>query len=90
MMERDVVCGMQVDPARAAGRTDYAGRTYYFCSKGCQQRFEADPAKYLDPAYRPGMHAMHAAAAPLTLVTNRPADFVNLHRVPRERSRNAL
>jgi len=70
-MERDVVCGMQVDPARAAGRTEHAGRTYYFCSKGCQQRFEADPAKYLDPSYRPGVHAMHAAPVPLTLTRKR-------------------
>jgi Cu+-exporting ATPase len=67
-MERDVVCGMQVDPARAAGSTQHEGRTYYFCSKGCLQRFQADPQKYLDPAYRPGMHAMQAVPAPLTLV----------------------
>ncbi len=70
-MERDVVCGMQVDPARAAGSTEHQGKTYYFCSKGCLQRFQTDPAKYLDPAYRPGLHAMHAAPAPLTLVKNR-------------------
>ncbi len=72
-MERDVVCGMQVDPARAAGRTEHEGKTYYFCSKGCLNKFQSDPKKYLDPAYRPGMHAMHAAPAPLTLVKHRPA-----------------
>jgi P-type Cu+ transporter len=65
-METDVVCGMKVDPARAAGSTEHAGKTYYFCGKGCLQRFQADPGKYLDPAYRPGMHAMQAAPAPLT------------------------
>ena len=64
---------MQVDPAKAAGHTDHEGRTFYFCSKGCQQKFQSDPKKYLDPAYRPGMHAMHAAPAPLTLVKHRPA-----------------
>ena len=72
-MERDVVCGMQVDPAKAAGHTDHEGRTFYFCSKGCLQKFQSDPKKYLDPAYRPGMHAMPAAPAPLTLVKHRPA-----------------
>ena len=72
-METDVVCGMRVDPAKAAGSTEHEGKAYYFCSKGCLQRFQADPAKYLDPAYRPGMHAMHAAPAPLTLVKHRPA-----------------
>jgi P-type Cu+ transporter len=71
-MERDVVCGMQVDPAKAAGHTTHEGRTYYFCSKSCLAKFEADPKTYLDPAYRPGMHAMHAAPAPLNLVTKRP------------------
>jgi Cu+-exporting ATPase len=68
---------MQVDPARAAGSTRHDGKTYYFCSKGCLQRFQAEPAKYLDPAYRPGMHAMHAAPAPLMLMKERPgADTV--------------
>src|SRR4029453_9175746 len=72
-METDVVCGMRVDPAKAAGTTEHEGKAYYFCSKGCLQRFQADAAKYLDPAYRPGPHAMHAASAPLTLVTHRSA-----------------
>jgi Cu+-exporting ATPase len=72
-METDVVCGMRVDPAKAAGTTEHEGKAYYFCSKGCLQRFKADAAKYLDPAYRPGLHAMPAASAPLTLVKHRPA-----------------
>ncbi len=42
----DPVCGMTVDPATAAGSTTYNGVTYYFCSKGCLNSFEADPAKY--------------------------------------------
>lgn len=33
-MERDVVCGMQVDPAKAAGTCQYNGNTCYFCSTG--------------------------------------------------------
>ena len=74
-METDVVCGMRVDPAKAAGTTEHDGKVYYFCGKGCLQRFQADPKKYLDPAYRPGTHAMHTptAAAPLTLVKTRPS-----------------
>jgi hypothetical protein len=31
-MEKDVVCGMQVDPAKAARTSQYQGNTYYFCS----------------------------------------------------------
>ncbi len=45
-MEHDVVCGMQVDPAKAAGKSEYNGKTYYFCSNVCKTRFDADPAKY--------------------------------------------
>ena len=46
-MERDVVCGMQVDPAKAAATTQYNGKTYYFCAKACKTKFDADPAKYV-------------------------------------------
>jgi Cu+-exporting ATPase len=43
----DPVCGMTVDPARAAGSVDLHGTTYYFCSKGCVAKFTADPDRYL-------------------------------------------
>jgi len=46
---KDPVCNMDVDPARAAGSSDYKGQTYYFCSPGCVKRFNADPGKYLAP-----------------------------------------
>ena len=46
-MAVDPVCGMTVDPARAAGHLEYEGTTYYFCSKGCLAQFTADPRKYL-------------------------------------------
>ena len=49
-MEKDVVCGMQVDPARAAATSDYNGKTYYFCGLGCRVRFVADPDAFLHPA----------------------------------------
>src|SRR5262245_26230643 len=42
----DPVCGMTVDPARAAGNATHAGTTYYFCGKGCLAKFTADPARY--------------------------------------------
>jgi YHS domain-containing protein len=45
-MEHDVVCHMQVDPAKAAGKSEYNGKTYYFCSNGCKAKFDADPGKY--------------------------------------------
>jgi Cu+-exporting ATPase len=46
-MEKDVVCGMQVDPAKAAGTSQHKGKTYYFCSKVCKTKFDANPAQYV-------------------------------------------
>jgi len=45
-MEKDVVCGMQVDPAKAAGTSQYNGKTYYFCSQSCKTEFDANPAQF--------------------------------------------
>ena len=45
-MERDVVCGMQVEPSKAAGTSEYKGQTYYFCSKSCKTKFDAEPARF--------------------------------------------
>ena len=46
-MEKDLVCGMQVDPAKAAGSSEYNSKTYYFCSKGCKTKFDANPGQYV-------------------------------------------
>ena len=43
----DPVCGMQVDPARAAGSREYNGKTYYFCSSHCKQKFDRDPKQFV-------------------------------------------
>ena len=43
----DPVCGMKVDPHTAKHRAEHAGRTYYFCSAGCREKFLADPLRYL-------------------------------------------
>ncbi len=45
-MVKDVVCGMQIDPKTAAGKSEYKGQTYYFCSKGCQAQFDKEPEKF--------------------------------------------
>ena len=52
-MEKDPVCGMSVDPATAAGRYDYLGRTFHFCSAHCLHSFSADPAKYFSGKAKP-------------------------------------
>lgn len=43
----DPICGMTVDIATAEHRSDYQGKTYYFCCSGCRHAFDKDPQKYL-------------------------------------------
>jgi Cu+-exporting ATPase len=49
-MATDPVCGMRVDPARAAASLEHAGTTWWFCSAHCLAKFKADPARYRDRA----------------------------------------
>jgi len=44
----DPVCGMKVNPERAAGSAEHEGKTYFFCSAGCVTKFKADPKRYLE------------------------------------------
>jgi Cu+-exporting ATPase len=46
----DPVCHMKIDPAHAAGTSEYRGRTIYFCSLGCKAKFDASPAAYMHDA----------------------------------------
>ena len=48
--ELDPVCGMTVAPARARGTVEHAGRTYYFCSPHCAEKFRQDPERFLKPS----------------------------------------
>ncbi|HTF69997.1 MAG TPA: YHS domain-containing protein [Edaphobacter sp.] len=44
---KDPVCGMQVDPAKAAGPSQYQGLIYSFCSLGCKKKFDLNPVQYM-------------------------------------------
>ena len=52
----DVVCGMDIDPNTAAGKSEYKGQTYYFCSPGCKRSFDKDPEKYVGAGAQPEAH----------------------------------
>lgn len=58
---KDPVCGMDVDPATNELTVAVDGDVFYFCSPGCQAKFEADPARYTGQDHVPG----HDAAAPV-------------------------
>jgi heavy metal translocating P-type ATPase len=61
-VERDPVCGMTVDPQKAAGKVERGSKTYYFCSKGCAERFSKEPAKFLAAPGGGGMETPQAVA----------------------------
>jgi Cu+-exporting ATPase len=51
--EIDPVCGMKVLPEKARGTHAHQGKTYYFCSARCLDRFRAEPDRFLAPEATP-------------------------------------
>ena len=51
----DLVCGMSVDPSTTRHAFSHEGQTFYFCSKGCVERFRSTPSAFLiaESAERP-------------------------------------
>lgn len=58
-MKKDPVCGMDVDPKTAAGKSDYQGKTYYFCSRGCKRDFDKEPQRYVKSQEHHSEHMHH-------------------------------
>lgn len=58
-MAKDPVCGMMVDEKKAAATSTYQGQTYYFCSVGCKQDFDRNPAQYAKPSATAGQRGHH-------------------------------
>jgi len=48
MTQKDPVCGMDVDPNKASATSQKQGKTYYFCSESCKQKFDKNPAQYTE------------------------------------------
>ena len=44
---KDPVCGMEVETAAAAGRTEHKGQTFFFCGTKCKEKFDLNPEQYL-------------------------------------------
>jgi YHS domain-containing protein len=45
-MVTDPVCKMQIDENKAAGKSEYKGKTYYFCAPVCKRKFDENPERY--------------------------------------------
>jgi YHS domain-containing protein len=44
---KDPVCGMEIEPGNAAGKSKFNKKTYYFCSADDKAKFEKEPEKYV-------------------------------------------
>jgi YHS domain-containing protein len=51
---KDPVCGMTVDPQQAGAEALCEGKTYYFCSTSCRDKFEQAPEKYVGASAQSG------------------------------------
>ena len=74
----DPVCGMTVQAGEAAGRLEFGGKLYLFCSPHCLHAFEKEPRRYAAAASADGA----AAAATVITKTNLPMQAA-LHKGPR-------
>jgi Cu+-exporting ATPase len=66
--EQDPVCGMLVNPKKAAGQANHGGKTYFFCSPRCVEKFEKEPEKFLAA---PGTAGMSASATKMATAHSR-------------------
>ena len=46
-VSKDPVCGMSIDEQKAHGKSEYQGKTFYFCSSSCKQKFDQNPQGYV-------------------------------------------
>ncbi|HEY0141662.1 MAG TPA: YHS domain-containing protein [Thermoanaerobaculia bacterium] len=51
----DPVCGMSIDPAHAAGTSQYGEETFHFCASSCKTTFDAAPQKFVRVAEEPAV-----------------------------------
>jgi len=52
-MAKDPVCSMMVDEKKAKFKSDYNGKTFYFCAASCKTTFDKNPAKYAGISVKP-------------------------------------
>ena len=57
--EKDLVCGMNVDPLKTKHSLRHVGKDYFFCRAACLEKFRQEPGKYLSGG---GLEPMDAAA----------------------------
>jgi Cu+-exporting ATPase len=82
--EKDPVCGMMVDPRKPAGKYEHKGKTYYFCSTRCAERFQKEPERFLAAPGAAGMESKPSslvvapAAAPVRYTCSMDPEIVQI------------
>ncbi len=82
--EKDPVCGMMVDPQKPAGKQEYKGKAYYFCSTRCAERFQKEPERFLvapgaaGMESKPSLPVVAVAAAPVRYTCPMDPEIVQL------------
>ncbi len=69
----DPVCGMTVVPESAAGQSEFNGKTFYFCSQACKQRFDAEPVRYTNASPAVAQASPVVQLTPLSMARRGPA-----------------
>lgn len=64
-MAKDLVCGMMVDEKKAKLKSDYNGKTFYFCAPSCKATFDKSPAKFTGNSGAAGTVAIAATPKPI-------------------------
>jgi Cu+-exporting ATPase len=70
---KDPVCGMNVDPKRAAATVEYDDQPYYFCSQGCAAKFQQNPNKFLAAAANANSAQRESASTAHSCCSNKSA-----------------
>lgn len=62
--ERDLVCGMNVNPGTAKHIHEHAAKKYYFCCAACLEKFKANPQSYITKPVPSGLVVLGAPFTP--------------------------
>lgn len=46
-MTKDPVCAMEIDEQTTVWSSVHKEKSYYFCSRGCKDKFDKEPDKFL-------------------------------------------
>ncbi len=75
-IERDLVCGMNVNAVAAKHIHERGGKKYYFCSSGCLEKFKSNPQRYLSspPSGLVTSPSPFGSTAPITANSSRSGE----------------